>query len=88
MATLAEQLRAEQPNIHTEMPWLRERVINEIKWHGEFKIICDKHISRIDEGFAIPNRYWTPIVEWAQKEGLRAYATYNRAGVRSLCISL
>lgn len=88
MATLAEQLRAEQPNIHKEMPWLKEGVVNDIKCRGEYRIICDKHISRIDENFAVPNRYWTPIVEWAESEGLRCYPSYNHAGVRSLCISL
>jgi hypothetical protein len=86
--SLAEQLRAEQPNIHKEMPWLKESVVNNIKYRGEYRIICDKHISRIDENFAVPNRYWNPIKEWAESEGLRVYATYNRAGVRSLCISL
>ena len=88
MPTLAEQLRNEMPDIHKEMPWLRESVYNNIKYYGEYNIICDTHVSYISERFAVPSKYWIPIEEWAKSEGLRVYASYNSYGVKNLCISL
>lgn len=88
MATLAEQLRNEMgSSIHTEIPWLKQRVLERIKHDGEFSIICDRHINDIST-FSIPYRYWSPIEDWARSEGFRCECRYNSYGVKHLCISL
>lgn len=85
--TIAEQLRNEI-NIHQVMPWLKEDVTNSIRNCGYFSRICDKHINKITRKSSFPLKYYTPIEEWARKEGLKVYSTYNSYGVRSLKITL
>lgn len=87
MATLAEQLRNEI-NIHSVMPWLKEETIKHIRWNGVYSMICDKHIDKISESWAIPNKYYDPIKTWAESEGFKVYSTYNSYGVRSINIEL
>ena len=87
--TLAEQLRVEKSSsIHTDMPWLKEEVVKAIRDRGEWSIICDKHVRDISKNFSAPYKYWSPIEEWARKEGFRVYPKYNSYGVKSICISL
>ena len=85
--TLAEQIR-NQIDVEKELPWLREDVLQDIKVNGRWSVICDTHIQEIKEGWALPNKYFTPVSEWAHKEGLKAYATYNNYGVKSLELTL
>lgn len=89
MATLAEQLRKEaSSNLLNDLPWLAEETIKHIRWDGRYSMICDKHIDKISKSWAVPNKYYAPIEEWARKEGFRVSASYNRAGVRSIVIEL
>ena len=85
--TLAEQIR-NQIDVEKDLPWLREDVLQDIKVNGRWRVICDNHIQEIREGWSLPNKYFTPVSEWANKEGLRAHATYNGYGVRSLELTL
>ena len=70
-----------------EIPWLKEEVVKDIRNRGEFCIICDHHICDISK-FSIPYKYWTPIKEWARKEGFRVCCECNSYGVRHLVIRL
>ena len=84
---LAEQLKNEV-NVLNELPWLKEGVINGIKNYGRYRLICDTHISKPNRNFSVPYKYWTPISDWARKEGFRVSADYNSYGVKHLVIEL
>lgn len=60
---LAESLKKElKENLLKDIPWLQERVINQIKNYGNFSIICNKHINRVNT-FSIPQKYESVIEE-------------------------
>ena len=85
---LAENLKKElKENLLKDIPWLQERVVDQIKSCGEFSIICDKHINKVST-FSIPQKYESVIGEWAKENGFRTYNTYNSYGVKSLNIKL
>ena len=85
---LAESLKRElKENILKDIPWLQERVVDQIKSYGNFSIICDKHINRIST-FSIPQKYEPVIEEWAKENGFITYNTYNSYGVKNLNIKL
>lgn len=86
--TLAEQLRNESKNLLSEIPWLEEETVKHIRWNGKFSMICDKHIGKITQAWAIPERFWTPIADWARENGFRVSTSYNSYGVKSIVISL
>ena len=75
-------------DIEKEIPNLRECVTSSIKNFGEYCVICDTHIRDISPRFSIPYRYWTPICDWARKEGLYVSTHYNSYGVKHLVITL
>lgn len=85
--TIAEQLRNEI-NVTKELPWLAGTVTNSIRHGGRYTIICDTHISEIKKDWCLPNKYFTPVCEWARKEGLNARPVYNSYGVKHIEISL
>ena len=88
MATLAEQLRNEI-NVTRDLPWLAEDVMKALRSsRGKYVILCDSHIGRIQQGWALPGKYFTPVCEWARREGLRAGAIYNGYGVKHIEITL
>lgn len=86
--TLAEQLRNESKNLLSEIPWLEEETVKHIRWNGKYSMICDKHIDKISKSWAIPERFWTPIADWARENGFRVSTSYNSYGVKSIVISL
>ena len=84
----AENLKKElKENLLKDIPWLQERVIDQIKNYGNFSIICDKHINKVST-FSISQKYESVIEEWAKENGFRTYNTYNSYGVKSLNIKL
>lgn len=85
--TLAEQIRS-QIDLQKELPWLKNDVANAIKACGEYCIICDTHIDKITRGWAVPNKYYAPICEWARKEGLSTRPVHNSYGVKHIEITL
>ena len=85
--TLAEQLRNEI-NVTNEIPWLAEEVVKAIRNNGRYVIICDTHIKDVKRNWSLPNKYFTPVCEWARKEGFCARATYNSYGVKHIEITL
>ena len=85
---LAESLKKElKENLLKDIPWLQERVVDQIKSYGNFSIICDKHISKVNT-FSIPQKYESIIKEWSKENGFKTYNTYNSYGVKSLNIKL
>lgn len=88
MATLAEKLR-QQINVSTELPWLAEDVMKDLQSsRGRYVILCDSHIREIKRGWWLPGKYFTPVCEWARREGLHAGAIYNSYGVKHIEITL
>lgn len=87
MNTIAEQIK-NSINIEKEIPKLRDIVINRIKNLGEYSVVCDTHIKDTDPEWAIQYKYWTPICEWAEKEGLHTHTSFNNYGVKYLTITL
>ena len=85
---LAEELKKElKENLLKDIPWLQERVINQIKTYGNFSIICDRHVQRVST-FSIPQKYESVIEQWAKENGFFTYNSYNSYGVKSLNIKL
>lgn len=87
MATLAEQLR-QAINVERDLPWLKEEVGKGILGRGKCVLLCDSHIKSIGQGWALPGKYFTPVCEWARREGLHARDTYNAYGVKQIEITL
>ena len=85
---IEENLKKElKENLLKDIPWLQERVVDQIKTYGNFSIICDKHIKHVST-FSIPQKYESMIEEWAKENGFKTYNTYNSYGVKSLNIKL
>ena len=83
---IAEELRQEI-NVEREIPNLRENVKNSIRQRGKWSVICDTHISKI-QPYAIPFKYWRPLTEWAQGQGLCVSEKRNPYGVRYIVFTL
>ncbi len=86
--TLAEQLRKESKNLLNEIPWLEEETIKHIKWNGRYSMICDRHIREVSKSFSLPEKFWTPVSDWARENGFNVSTSYNSYGVKSIVISL
>lgn len=86
--TLADQLRNESKNLLNEIPWLKEETIKHIKWDGRYSMICDRHIDKISKSWALPERFWVPVADWARENGFHVSTSYNSHGVKSIVISL
>lgn len=85
---IAEQIRNEI-NVTKDLPWLAEDVMNALRSNrGRYTILCDSHIRDIERGWSLPGKYFTPVCEWARREGLHAGATYNFYGVKLIEITL
>jgi hypothetical protein len=85
MATIAEQLR-QTINVERDLPWLRQDVLRDLQGRGKWYAICDTHNHDV-KNYAIPAKYFTPVCEWARREGLHAEAHYNGYGVRGIVIT-
>lgn len=84
--TIAEELR-QKINVERDIPNLSENVKNSIQQRGKWSVICDTHITKILP-YALPYKYWQPLTEWAQGQGLRVSEKRNPYGVRSIVFTL